>query len=167
MTQLATSDIREATRELSVNLPVNLGEVEEEDGNLFLGKIGTETNNIIWSVDLLMVNSQVRFKIDTGTDVTVIPDKIYEVLRPTPTKSSKTLFGPAHTSLPMRGCFEGKIRKGDKTTEQEIFVVNGARNALLGRPAIEAVAIVKKVDAVEATDLKAKFPGIFTGLEKL
>ena len=67
----------------------------------------------------------------------------------------------------MRGCFEGKIRKGDKTTEQEIFVVNGARNALLGRPAIEAVAIVKKVDAVEATDLKAKFPGIFTGLEKL
>ena len=80
MTQLATSDIREATRELSVNLPVNLGEVEEENGNLFLGKIGTETNNIIWSVDLLMVNSQVRFKIDTGTDVTVIPDKIYEVV---------------------------------------------------------------------------------------
>ena len=115
----------------------------------------------------MIVNSQVRFKIDTGTDVTVISDKIYEVLRPTPTKSSKTLFGPAHTSLQVRGCFEGKIHKGDKTTEQEIFVVNGTLNALLGRPAIEARAIVKKVDAVEATDLKAKFQGIFTGLEKL
>ena len=53
----------------------------------------------------------------------------------------------------------GKIQKGDKTTEQEIFVVNGARNALLGRPAIETLAIVQ-VDAVEATNL-------FTGLGKL
>ena len=44
--------------------------------------------------------------------------------------------------------------------EQEIFVVNSAYNALLGRPAFEALAIVKKVDAMEATDLKAKFPGI-------
>ena len=42
----------------------------------------------------------------------------------------------------------------------------GARKALLGRPAIEALAIVKKVDAVEATDLKAKCPGLFTGLGK-
>ena len=95
-----------------------------------------------------MLNSaQVRFKIDTGADVTVIPDKIYEALRPTPTlvKSSKTLFGPAHTSLPVRGCFVGKIQKGDKTTELEIFVVNGARNALLGRPAIEILAIVKRM----------------------
>ena len=51
--------------------------------------------------------------------------------------------------------------------EQEIFVVNSAYNALLGRPAIEALAIVKKVDAMEATDLKAKFPGIFIALGKL
>ena len=141
----------------------------EEDENLFLGEIGTETNNTFWSVDLILNNAQVRFKIDTGADVTVIPDKIYEALRPTPTlvKSSKTLFGPDHTSLPVRGCFVGKIQKGDKTTEQEIFVVNGTRNALLGPPAIETLAIVQKVDAVEATNLNAKFPGLFTGLGKL
>ena len=71
-------------------------------------------------------------KIDTRADVPVIPEKIYEAL-PTPAlvKSSKTLFGPAHTSLPVRGCFVGKIQKGDKTTEQEMFLVNGASNALL------------------------------------
>ena len=116
----------------------------------------------------MIVNSQVRFEIDTGADRTVIPDKICEALRPTPTfvKSDKTLFSPVNTSLTERGCFVGKIQKGDKTTEQEIFVMNGARKALLGRPAIEALAIVKKVDAVEATDLKAKCPGLFTGLGK-
>ena len=45
--------------------------------------------------------------------------------------------------------------------------MSGARNALLGRPAIETLAIVQKVDAVEATNLNAKFPGLFTGLGKL
>ena len=67
----------------------------------------------------------------------------------------------------MRGCFVGKIQNGDKSTEQKIFVANGARNALLELPAFETLAIVKKkVDAVEATDLKAKFPGLFIGLGK-
>ena len=42
------------------------------------------------------------------------------------------------------------------------LLVNSARNALLGRPATEALAIVKKVDAVEASDLKEKFRGLFT-----
>ena len=111
-----------------------VGEVQE-DGNLFFGEIGIETNNTFWSVDLLSVNAQqVRLKIDTGADVTVILDKIYEALRPS----------PAHFSLSLRWCFGGKIQKRDKSTEREIFVVNGTRNTLSGRPAIEALAIVKQ-----------------------
>ena len=111
-----------------------VGEVQE-DGNLFFGEIGIETNNTFWSVDLLSVNAQqVRLKIDTGADVTVILDKIYEALRPS----------PAHFSLSLRWCFGGKIQKRDKSTEREIFVVNDARNALSGRPATEALAIVKQ-----------------------
>ena len=52
----------------------------------------------------MLNDAQVRLKTDTGADVTVIADKIYEALRPNTTlvKSSKTLFGPAHTSLPVR-----------------------------------------------------------------
>ena len=45
--------------------------------------------------------------------------------------------------------------------------MSGACNALLGRPSIETLAIIQKVDAVEATDLYTKFPGLFTGLGKL
>ena len=52
---------------------------------MFFGEIVIETNNTFWSVDLLSVNAQqVRIKIDTGADVTVIFDKIYEALRPNP-----------------------------------------------------------------------------------
>ena len=44
--------------------------------------------------------------------------------------------------------------------------MNGARNALLGRPAIETLAIVQKVDAVEATNLKQSFQDFSLDLEK-
>ena len=45
--------------------------------------------------------------------------------------------------------------------------MNGARQALLGRPAIESLEIVKKIDEVEAKDYVAEYPKLFTGLGKL
>ena len=144
-----------------------VGEIEEDYA--FLGAIGTERNEDIWSVDLTLNNSPVRFKIDTGADVTVIPESVYKKLKPTPTliRSSKTLFGPAHTTLPVLGCFMGVIKRGEESSSQEIFVVNGARLALLGRPAIEMLKIVQTVNAVEAEEVKEKFPNLFKGLGKL
>ena len=46
-------------------------------------------------------------------------------------------------------------------------MVNGARLALLGRPAIETLKIVQTVNAVEAEEVKEKFPNLFKGLGKL
>ena len=46
-------------------------------------------------------------------------------------------------------------------------MVNGARLALLGRPAIETLKIVQTVNAVEAEEVKEKFPNLFKGFEKL
>ena len=47
-----------------------VGEVEEDD-YAFLGEIGSGSNGGFWSVDLRLNNSTVRFKIDTGVDVTI------------------------------------------------------------------------------------------------
>ena len=144
-----------------------VGEIEEDYA--FLGAIGTERNEDIWSVDLTLNNSLVHFKIDTGADVTVIPESVYKKLKPTPTliRSSKSLFGPVHTTLPVLGCFMGVIKRGEESSSQEIFAVNGARLALLGRPAIETLKIVQTVNAVKAEEVKEKFPNLFKGLGKL
>ena len=60
-----------------------VGEIEEDYA--FFGAIGTVRNEDIWSVDLTLNNSLVHFKIDTGADVTVIPESVYKKLKPTPT----------------------------------------------------------------------------------
>lgn len=106
-----------------------VGAVEEED--VVLGAVGTEEGGNIWSVKLSLNNSPVFFKINTGADVTIVPESIYNSLHPSPTqiKSSKTLFGPADTALPTHGYFMGKITHAEKATDQEIFVVTGARRA--------------------------------------
>ena len=61
----------------------------------------------------------------------------------------------------------GVIKRGKESSSQEIFVVNGARLALLGRPAIETLKIVQTVNAVGAEEVKEKFPNLSKGLGKL
>lgn len=45
--------------------------------------------------------------------------------------------------------------------------MTGAPLVLLGHPAIEMLKIVEKVNAVEAEEVKEKFPNLFKGLMKL
>jgi len=92
-----------------------VGEIEEDYA--FLRAIGTERNEDLWSVDLILNNPLVRFKIDTGADVTVIPESVYKKLKPTPAllQSTKTIFGPAQTILPDLDWFMGVIRRGEES----------------------------------------------------
>ena len=46
-------------------------------------------------------------------------------------------------------------------------MVDGARLALLGRPAIETLKIVHTVNAVKAEEVKENFTNLFKGIGKL
>ena len=126
------------------------GSVEEEY-YAFLGAVGTEAGENIQSAEISLNNSPVSFKIDTGADVTIIPESVYNSLHPPPTlvKSSKTLFGPADTALPNHGSLLGKITQGKKATEPDIFVVTGARQVRLGCSTIESLKVVEEINAIE------------------
>ena len=142
---------------------------ESKEDYAFLGTIGIERNKDTCSVDLTLNNSPVHFKIDTRADVTVIPKSVCKKLKPNPAliQSSKTLFDPAHTTLPILGYFMGVIKRVEESLSREIFVVTGAHLALLGRPAIVGLRIVQKVNAMEAEEVKEKLPNLFKGLGKL
>ena len=68
----------------------------------------------------------------------------------------------------MQGQFTGHLRYNDLETEQKIFVVQGLSKPLLGRPAIEALAIVSMVEPIMTLAKVAEaFPQLFQGLGKL
>ena len=52
--------------------------------------------------------------------------------------------------------------------EEKIFVVRGLQKALMGRPAIKALGLVTRLNAINSQEkVTAKYPGLFTGLGTL
>ena len=110
--------------------------------------------------------SPVKFKIDTGADVSVISDTTYKKLAKTPLKpAKKSLTGPSRQPLDVRGQFT--LQHGSCTSREYIFVVNNLQMSLLGRPAIASLRLVSRVKSVADQRLPYMHPDLFQGLGKI
>ena len=114
--------------------------------------------------------NEVEFKVDTGADVTVIPESVYRAesdvgLQP----ASLPLNGPTGESLEVLGQFSGRLTRNGNHCCQDIYVVGNLRQPLLGKPAIEALKVVVFVfdEPVQKADMVKQFPDVFKGLGKL
>ena len=109
---------------------------------------------------------KVEFKIDTGADVTVIPEDRYQQDRDGPlTQVNEPLNGPSRQRLDVRGRFRGTLKWKDNETKQDIYVVRGLQTPLLGQPAIEALGVDTLVENLhQEEDVVAQFPDLFQGL---
>ena len=140
-----------------------------EDVDEFLGAIETESTapNKSWTVPILLNGISFDFKIDTGADVTVIPETIFKqiksiVLQP----CMRSLSGPCQNNLTVCGQFRGTLKHGPHEVEQDIFVIQHLHKPLLGLPAIQALQLVSRVNAVGdlAAQVSEKYPQLFGGL---
>ena len=142
-----------------------------QDGNneAFLGAVGSDQNNP-WLVKVQLMNTDVEFHIDTGAEVSVIPQQLYRKLgRPPLSCPDQTLKGPGNYVLPVIGRFSAVLSRGQSETEQEIYVAKTLNRPLLGRPAIKALHLVQRVQRVQGVPLNPfqQFPSLFQGLGKL
>ena len=120
----------------------------------------------------MMNDHPVEFNIDTGADMTVIPEHVYQQaadsisLQPT----SCRLCGPSQYALSVLGKVVVKPKKGKCKTEEAVYVVRSLRRPLLGRPAIESLRLVKRVNTImkmTSNNIRQRFPQLFSGLGKL
>ena len=173
----------------------------ELEGEFLLGQL-TEVDMVegsskeSWKCEVKLNGHAVKFKVDTGADVTVIPPNIYRSLVPKPSlsKCDKTLMCPCKHKLCCLGNFIGSIsaaRAGsfpeqrlvieprnfraklcvdDKVVRELIYVVKDLERPLLGRDAAEKLKLVNRVDTVSSDDYKTKMankqPKLFTGLSQ-
>ena len=85
------------------------------------------------------------------------------------TQSSRVLRGPGQHQLPARGQFMGTLQHKTKRVHEVIFVVEGLDEPLLGRPAIESLNLVTRIDTVTDTykdQVISNHPKLFRGLGK-
>ena len=135
----------------------------------FLGMIHTRASTI-WMSSVKLGGKEVQFKLDTGAEVTAISDSTYQTLQGVKLKpATKPFYGPASQSLKVLGQFTGELACKQYSYQEQIYVIKGLRNNLLGLGAIEKFQLVKRMEAVstELFDAKGRFPKVFMGLGTL
>ena len=129
-----------------------------------------------WTADVLVGQTEVRFKLDTGAEVTAISERTYRTLvNPNSLQmTSLALFGPGRTPLNIVGQFSCNLTYHSRTSQHTVYVIKSLQNNLLGFPAIVALEMAVRVDAIQPTESKSyhesivnSYPSLFNGLGKL
>ncbi|XP_029192721.2 uncharacterized protein LOC114959009 [Acropora millepora] len=129
-------------------------------------------NNSKWKTNVLIRNHNVKFKIDTGADVTVIPEDIFRRFKLGRLQStSKKLCGADQKGLCVMGEIREKLTLGETCVTEDIYVIKGLKEPLLGRPAIEKLNLFARINDIRSPcsdeQIKKKYPQLFHGLGEL
>ena len=116
---------------------------------IFLGAVESSGNCKAWKITLFLNDVPIRFKIDTGAEVSVIPEAFSQPFSSILKPSMRNLKGPSkQLELQVCGQFTCSMCLDKETTKQEVYVVKGLDLALVGLPAIEALSLITKVHTI-------------------
>ena len=142
---------------------------DSDDEHVFLGSINevNSVNSDDWHTELLVDGKKVRFRIDTGADVTVVPDSYFKTTEKLQ-KTDKKLYGPGGSKIEVLGVHKASMetKKQNSKTVQDLYVVRGLKKPLLGRPAIQALDLLQRINAVSTSTVEPKkeYPELWQGL---
>ena len=115
----------------------------------FLGVVDCTTNNDAWFVTLTVRRNRLRFKIDTGADVTVISEETWLSMR------NKPQLQPTTVNLNSIGGQVSACGKSNSTTryKQTVYrfdaiVISGNTSNLLARNGAVNMGLVKRPDQI-------------------
>ncbi|CAJ1061415.1 uncharacterized protein K02A2.6-like [Xyrichtys novacula] len=142
---------------------------EEEEKSFFLGSVSCENN--MWAADVQIKGKVLKFKLDTGADVTAISESDLKDLfpgaqMPILNKPEKPLLGPGKIQLEVAGYAKMQLTYKAKQTEEKVFVVKNLSTPLLGLPAITALGLLIRVDSVTMDSLKLEQAGVTLNTDK-
>jgi hypothetical protein len=132
----------------------------------FLDTVINDKRVNTWQADVSVNHKLVKFRLDTGADATVLPAETYSRLFQRPLSSAdKLLCGPNRVQLDVIGRFDAQLQWRDRLTTQTVYVVRDIHQPLLGRDAIDALGMVKCLDAISSSlDPRQQYADLFTGL---
>jgi len=154
-----------------VNIATAPEDIDEVYEVAFLGSVSSDAGDSPWMTEIKMDSYKTVFKIDTGADVSAVPEALYAQGQFSRLeKATKILKGPGRSPLNVKGKFTATLCKRDKSTKEDIYVVEGLSTPLLSRSAAIALQLVVRLDDVSLDckeAIKQEFPKLFSGLGKM
>ncbi|XP_042071888.1 uncharacterized protein K02A2.6-like [Haplochromis burtoni] len=155
-----------------------VGEIRAAGGNreereiAFLGTVASDRTEDAWLTKVKVNNADCWLKIDTGADVTVLPEKEYNTLaqKPQLQPTDLKLYVVGMSPLTVRGKFTANLSTPRKATVQPVYVVADLTQGLLSRIASVALGLVARIETVSLTSVetvKQQFPTLFSGLGRM
>ena len=105
----------------------------------FLGEVDSKSDSWTQLVVVEGLALPVRFKLDSGADVSVVPSRLcaHVTVRPT----SKRLIAPGNMCITVLGEFDSVLTVGSRKHTERLYVVDET-NALLGREACVKLGLI-------------------------
>ena len=155
--------------------PRSVNDVDADEPSadqLFLGAVEVGHCGKLWTkhVQVSGVKISVRFKLDSGADVTIIPNQLCGNIAMTP--SDRTLLGAGNSNIDVLRYFDAKLSVAGKHSNERMYVVKQSK-ALLSRDACVRLGLIKllcDVDHLDVTNglrFRDEFKSLFTGLGKM
>ena len=146
-----------------------LQNLEVSDEDFVVDVVESAKSSDEWKVNLVVNEIPVEFKLDTGAQTNIIPESVYQSLKPKPKlhPARVRLTGYSGVAIPVKGrCFVQVKYKGS-THNMDVLVTPGARQSLLGLQACDKLKLVKRVLNVktESNDqVVENYKDVFEGL---
>ena len=115
-----------------------------------------------WHADVQVTTTihsrPVNFRIDTGADVTVVPDRFFSKTSPLIQKTGKILFGLGQSKINVLGRVHATMAVGEVSSDQDRYVVVDLKEPLLERLATEVLKLIERFNAVDNDQYRKEFP---------
>ena len=133
------------------------------DETFFLGAVSSSGEyEEPWRIELRINNKLIDFKIDTGADITIISEEMFESLpsRPKLEPSNVVLSSPGGR-LNCKGQFATQINHKGESYQIMIFVISGKHsNSLLGRNAACKIGLIQRIAEVQSKHYNLRSSGL-------
>ena len=107
--------------------------------------------NMPWTMPIFTSGTSVSYKLDTGSQVNIIPQKIYYALQKKPKlyEAKEKLMAYDGNEIPVIGkCVVNLVRKGKPSIPAQMFVVPRNSSPIIGLETCQRLNLIKRVETL-------------------
>ena len=122
----------------------------DTDTHLFMGSLKANNDDTPWYEVLQVNNTKLKFKLDSGADVTIISEHDYENIKPKPKlKQTDLKLNGVSANIDLCGYFDAEIRRSQNMScFIKIYVAHHRTENLLSQSTSVELCLIKRLDNV-------------------